>query len=370
MISTLHALRRLAPALVALSAGVGTAGAQTATESPEQIRAIEAEVASMDAMRRFGVAQAAPKPEGAVRFATYNVMNLFDDQDDPALTGDQDDADMTKPLHERVAAARAIRAIDADVLCLQEIESLDALLWFRDQFLGGMGYEHVASVDAGDARGIEQAVLSRHPIARTQIWANAPLGGVHPEKYGNQENWLAGEPLKLRRSPLRVDVALPANKGSGEPRTVTLFVVHHKSGRHSGYWREAEAKWVVERVAEETAEHPDRPVLVLGDFNAEPRDGSVKTYLAAGFHDIFAKHPAGNSIISHESGRRIDLILANGPAMAQLLADKAFVLGTAARPAGVDWRDLPTFPGLASDHYPVVVDLAPSGHPQTTPKAD
>jgi endonuclease/exonuclease/phosphatase family metal-dependent hydrolase len=322
-------------------------------EDDAAVKALEAEVASMDVMRRFGVPEAPAKADGAVRIATYNVANLFDDRDDPALAGDQDDADMTKPLHERVAVARAIRAIDADVLALQEVESLEALLWFRDRFLAGMGYEHVAALDAGDGRGIEQAVLSRRPITHTEVKPGLPLGGVHPEKYGTQENWHAGQPLLIRRSPLRADIELPGG-------TVTLFVVHHKSGRYSGYWREAESKAVLAMAEAVMEEYPERGVLILGDFNATPSDASVKTYLDAGFHDIFAERGSGDRFVTHESGRRIDLILANDAAVAQLDAEQAFVLGTAARPKEINWRDLPTFTGMASDHYPVVVDWVPA----------
>jgi endonuclease/exonuclease/phosphatase family metal-dependent hydrolase len=156
-----------------------------------------------------------------------------------------------------------------------------------------------------------------------------------------------------------VDVQIP---GSEEPWT--LFVVHHKSGRFSEYWREAEAKAVVGFVGEITKEHPDRPILVLGDFNAEPDAPSVGHYRSSGFDEIFANRPKTDAIITHESGRRIDLILANPAAKAQLLADKAFVLGTAARPAGISYRDLPTMPGIASDHYPVAVDTVPSAAPK------
>jgi endonuclease/exonuclease/phosphatase family metal-dependent hydrolase len=326
-------------------------------EAPaELLAALEKTVVEMDMLRRFGIAEAPAKAAGSVRIAAYNVLNLFDTHDDPALTGDQDDAGMTKPLHESVAVARAIRAIDADILCLQEVESLQALTEFRDTLLADMGYEHIVSLgEAGDDRGIENAVLSRFPIVHTQIWPGMELGGIHPDKYGTQENWFAGQPVAFRRSPLRVDVQIP---GSDEPWT--LFVVHHKSGRFSEYWREAEAKAVVGFMGEITREHPDRPILVLGDFNAEPDAPSVRQYVSSGLDDIFANRPKTDAIVTHESGRRIDLILANPAAKAQLLADKAFVLGTAARPAGVSFRDLPTMPGIASDHYPVVVDTAPS----------
>ena len=353
-------LRRALPGVALLAAIAAPALAQTVVAEPvtdEAIRIAEAEVASMDSLRRYGVGEAPAQPDGTLRVAVYNVMNLFTEDD----AGENAEP---KPLHELVAVARAIREVDADVLLLQEVGSPGSLEWFRDRFLAGMGYDHAAAPDAGDDRGIRQAVLSRHPIVHTEVWPRMELGGVHPDLYGSQPNWHAGEPILLRRSPLRADVAIPdPEAGEDATRIVTFFVVHHKSGRFSAYWREAEAKGVLGLVRAVTEAHPDRPVFVAGDFNAQTTDESVKTYLNAGFHDIFAKHPRTNAVVTHESGRRIDLILANGPAMSQMLSEQAFVLGTAARPEGINWRDLPTFPGLASDHYPVVVDKRLDGSP-------
>ncbi len=361
-------------ALAAISAFALTAHAQPAPGAAPSLEEahpeLMAEIEASQVMRRFGIESATAKPDGAVRIATYNILNLFDDVDDPALSGERhEDIDDTKALHERLAVAKAIRDLDADVLALQEIESLDALIWFKDEFLAGMGYDHVASIDAGDARGIEQAVLSRHPILHTENWPQKPLGGIHPDNYGPRaKNWYAGQPINFHRSPLRVDINLGADT---DPQPLTLFVVHHKSGRYSGYWREAEARGAVELLARLAQDHPDRPVIVLGDFNALPTDTSVKTYLDAGLDDIFANRKQTSEIVTHESGRRIDLILANKPAMAHLLANQAFVLGTPARPQGINWRDLPTFPGLASDHYPVAVDMKhPTDSLQDDPRAN
>ena len=63
--------------------------------------------------------------------------------------------------------------VDADVLCLQEVESRAALESFRDTWLRDLGYAHVASLDAGDERGIEQSVLSRHEIASAEKLSNS-----------------------------------------------------------------------------------------------------------------------------------------------------------------------------------------------------
>ncbi|MBO6513406.1 MAG: endonuclease/exonuclease/phosphatase family protein [Phycisphaerales bacterium] len=308
-------------------------------------------------MRKFGLKDAPDTAGGAFRLTTYNIENLFDAHDDPALTGRDDDADDTKPEHELIATAMAIRAVNADVLCFQEIESEQALLGYRDTYLSDMGYDHVVSIDAGNSRGIENAVLSRFPITNAQNWPNKKLGGVHPEKYGNSKNWYAGEPIAFRRSPLMVDLQIPGADGE-EDWTLTLFVLHHKSGFHNHYWREAEARGTLKLIQSVIETNPERAIVLLGDYNALPEDDSVQIYLDAGFVDIFADRKESPEITTHESGRRIDLILANEHALGRMDTQNAFVYGTTARPEGTSYRDLETFEGYAADHYPVSVDLS------------
>jgi endonuclease/exonuclease/phosphatase family metal-dependent hydrolase len=301
---------------------------------------------------RFGSKTVKPRSEGAIRVASYNIENLFDDKDDPALSGSNDDKDETKPLSQLEGAAAAIKALDADVIALQEIESLEALTWFRDGWLKDLGYTYIASVDAGDARGIEQAVLSRFPIQNVQNWPSAKLEGVHPEKAPDGE---PGTQMVLHRSPLKVDVVLGDN---AKAQTVTLFVVHHKSGFKSAYWREAEAVKVLELIKAQEKATPDRPIAVLGDFNSMPDQPSIQTYLTGGLVDTLADRKEGDpTSITHESGRVIDLILCNQVFAQHIVPGSAFVMGVPARPEGVDWRTTPPPVGYASDHYPVVVDL-------------
>ncbi|MCA9304654.1 MAG: endonuclease/exonuclease/phosphatase family protein [Phycisphaerales bacterium] len=355
-------LALFAATALACAAQPATLNDERAAEQPAETAAdiLPQIVEARKSMRRYGVAQASPKPAGAVRLVTYNIENLFDDVDDPTLSGKDEDIDDLKPFHQRAAVAEAIHTIDPDILCMQEVESLEALEWFRDEFLSDMGYKYIVSLDAGNSRGIENAVLSRYPLSEGTVWVGAALGGVHPALYGDKPNYEAGKPLVFRRSPLLVDVTLPSVEGRDD-WTLSLFVEHHKSGRYNSYWREAEARKIVSLAKEVTDAHPGRAVVVLGDFNAQSADESVQIYLENGFHDLFAdREDEGPAIMTHESNRRIDLMLANDAAMAHLLVDQAFVFGTAARPAEIDWRDLDTFMGYASDHYPVVVDVVPS----------
>ncbi|MBL8964954.1 MAG: endonuclease/exonuclease/phosphatase family protein [Phycisphaeraceae bacterium] len=349
---------------------------------------------------RFGRREVLPRTPGTVRLVSYNVENLFDDVDDPALSGAHEDKNMTKPQAHLRALADTLRRLDADVVALQEIESLEALLWFRDRWIPDLGYDHVASIDAGDERGIEQSVLSRYPITRAVNWPRQPLAGVHPD---SAPDATPGEPMVLHRSPLAVDVVITGSVGDAAkndakndanidtkhalsdgdanhevPRvTLTLFVVHHKSGARSAYWREAEAAKVVELYKAEVSANPDRPIAILGDFNAMPGQPAYQAYITGGLIDLFSDRVESDPAwVTHESGRVIDTIMGNSILMGSVVTESRFIMGVPARPAGADWRTTPPPEGYASDHYPVVVDLrfpeltpTPIGRPGTDPRS-
>lgn len=322
---------------------------------------------------RLGTQTVPEKSPGDIRLATYNILNLFDDLDDPTLSGkfddwyDQDRVIRAKPESERRAVADNIRRLDADVICFEEIESYEALVEFRDAYLADMGYEHVISIDVGQERGIENAVMSRYPLRDAKVWPGLELGGIHPEMYGNQKNWYAGEPITFRRSPLRVTVEVPAEGGaSGAPYELTLFVVHHKSGYHNGYWREREAAKIVEFIRQMEREQPGVNIAVLGDFNAQHDAPELRAYLDAGMIDLFGddKSYPVEPRLTHESDRRIDFILMNPDLAQEADTTKRLVLGTPVRAKGADYRSVAAPDGYASDHMPVSVDISTQDEPE------
>jgi endonuclease/exonuclease/phosphatase family metal-dependent hydrolase len=321
---------------------------------------------------RFGLTEPKPRTPGTIRVATFNIENLFDDKDDPKLTGSGDDKDMLKPKADRAAAALAIRRINADVLALQEVESLEALLWFRDEFLKDMGYEHVASIDAGDGRGIEQSVLSRFPLSNTKVYSGMKLGGRQPDRWGNEPNANAGKPFEFTRDPLSVTVTVPSSQvgellskaGTTKPRVedykITLLVVHSKSGRDFEDQREAEAKGLVNITQQIERDTPGANVLILGDFNATQNRVSLRTLADNGLQTVFEnRDPRDPKTMTHTTGRCIDHIYFNANAKPEMVLSSTFVLGLPARPANADFRTTPAPAGYASDHYPVVVDVTP-----------
>lgn len=349
----------IALALISLSAAAGTLVLAQGATNPAAPKAPERPSV-------IGVAQPTPRTPGAFRLATYNVENLFDNKDDPSLKGDEEDLDDTKPDEQLRALANTIRTIDADVIGLQEIESYDALIAFRERYLKGQGYDYVTSIDVGAERGIEQAVMSRFPIVDAQVWPVIALGGEHPPMYGDKPNKLAGQPLECRRSPLRVTIEVHApkadapNDAASAPYRFTLFVIHQKAGRENDYWREAESKKFIEMIRTFEAANPAANVALIGDFNNTPDSASVRTYLDAGLADIIDSRPTGEpSFITHASGRTIDLILVNRALAPEVQKATAFVLSTPQLDPKADWRTAPKPEGYASDHLPVVVDVMP-----------
>lgn len=313
---------------------------------------------------RHGVKDAPAKQDGHIRLATYNIHELYDEHDDPELSGRQDDLARTMPEARRLATADAISRIDADILALQEVESLRALLWYRDGWLSAMGYAHAASIDVGHPIGMEQAVLSRYPILETRTWEDRQIG-MHPELYRGRPNRDAGQPMFFRRSPLLVELDLDsAGPDAPEHRRLTLLVVHFKTGTGSEPWRAAEGAALAEIAKELLAERPERRLVILGDFAGEMAEGHPAPLLESGFHDIFTDASNGDDATATSIGGRRDcLILVGDNARAWVEGTPRFVLGTPAPPAGID-RDLGLrMPGLASEHYPVVVDLAPAKGP-------
>lgn len=311
---------------------------------------------------RIGQPQPKPKAEGAIRVIAYNVENLFDNKDDPTLSGDIDDLEDAKPEAHKKAVAAAVIKLDPDIITLQEVESYDALVEFRDQFLAGLGYNHAVSIDAGDERGIENSVLSRFPITDSKNWVAMKLEGEHPEKDGNRPNQWFGKPVTFHRSPLRVTVQVPAEKtATDKPYDLTLFVVHSKSGRNFDYWREAESKGTLQLIEEFTKDNPEANIAVLGDFNAQTQDNSIQVYLRHGFKDLFIDRPLDDArSLTHASERAIDLILYNKSLEHEVIRPSRFVLGTPQLQSNEDWRTAPKPEGYASDHCPIVVDITPS----------
>ncbi len=190
------------------------------------------------------------KPDGTLRVATYNVLNLFDEHDDPYRA---DEVMRPKPRQEMERVAARIRQLDADVIALQEVENKFYLRQFVLTFLPDMGYEDIVLIEANNHRGIDCAILSRYPVGpvTTHQFARCtgPDGKVYP----------------FQRDLLKARIMGP------EGFEFDMYCVHLKSkyggAEASEPLRQAEATYIRELADQVLKNDAQAPFLIAGDFN-------------------------------------------------------------------------------------------------------
>jgi predicted extracellular nuclease len=205
-----------------------------------------------------------------IRLATFNCENLF------ARFRFDKDVDPEKAVHdgwlankvyfyinnetEKELTAAAIKATKADVIALQEIESLQALKGVRNKYLKNQGYHYAFLIDGNDPRLIDIGILSRFPIEKIDTHIQEWDNGLHGPLFS--------------RDCLECDLVLR------EKKKLRLFINHFKSmynpkdkcnGRKATRDRRLhQARRVKEIVSEEFPNEEDdkqHPFAVLGDLN-------------------------------------------------------------------------------------------------------
>jgi endonuclease/exonuclease/phosphatase family metal-dependent hydrolase len=279
---------------------------------------------------------------GTFRVATYNVENYLDQP--------TESRSHLKSAEAKAKVCESIKAINPDVLALEEIGTTNALLELRASLKAeGHDFPFWNQVEGVDTN-IHVAVLSKFPIV------------AHP--HTNEMFLLDGRRLRVSRGFAEVEVQVTTNF------TVTLIAAHLKSRRPVPNADEAEerlgeAKVLRGIVDEHFKSNPGVNLIVLGDFNDVQNSDSTKEIIGRGKFKLADTRPAErngdsapnpnphfaprNVTWTHYYGvedtySRVDYILLS-PAMAQSwLRDGTYVL------AMPNW-------GIGSDHRPIVAEF-------------
>ena len=279
-----------------------------------------------------------PKPEvkkrtfdGTVTIAAYNTLNLFDEYDDPYTS---DEGTPAKPRAQLEKLAASIRALDADVLALEEVENRGYLERFVTAMLGDMGYENVVLFEGNDRRGIDCAVLSRLPVG--------PVTSHRHLRFNENAEDPAG-PMFFRRDLLQVQIQPP------KCAAFYVFVTHLKSKRDGGgsadSYRLGEARQARRIFDGLLSKDKDAMFVVCGDFNDTFESKAVKALRGEGamaLRDFMADVPKGAVSFNKDPQSIIDFIFAS-PAMAERYVAKSYRI--------VEPGSIAT---TGSDHNPVV----------------
>ncbi len=212
------------------------------------------------------------------------------------------------PWDERLAAIRAsVAALAADLVGLQEVivtpdgDRLDQ----AERIAQGHGYHAAFGASHTDGYSFGNAILSRWPILRSQVFALPVLGAAE------------------KRSLLFAEIEAPMGK-------LPVFVTHLSWKLDEGYIRELQVQAIVEHVTR-LAPASGLPPILMGDFNAEPDSDEMrflrglKSFGARSvyFADCFgilgegpgATYSKRNTFAApqREPERRIDYIYVRGP---------------------------------------------------------
>lgn len=294
----------------------------------------------------LGAASAHAAPPTTLRIATYNVANLFDRYDDP-YTDDLVPARGTAPKSSRAlyALARVIKAINADILLLQEVENRNFLAEFNAAYLDGLKYEYVVLIEANNShiggRGIDVALLSRVPVhsATTFQYQRFSLPN------GSQVSF-SRDFLYVRLRP----------QGFPELHVFNLHAPSRLGGNTAAARRLAEAQHAARILRELFPRNANVWIIIGGDFNDEPQSPSLLTFTripGLPLRRIPAYDLQGNTATWISPGSpwqpaTFDHLLLSPAAARYLVGTNAYI-----------WNDDPRLAAEASDHRPVYLDLRP-----------
>jgi len=195
--------------------------------------------------------------------------------------------------------ARVIQAVNADVLCLVEVEDRVTLERFNADLLKPLGipYPHNLLVDGNDERGIDIGLYSRFPIR-----------AVHPHMH---DRYTAANgrsfPVFSRDCP-EYEVVISGG------RSLWLLGNHFKSkGYGSPVDNDRKRRRQAERVRELLGRFDLKRdlVAVAGDFNDTPDSAPLKPLLqdTPGLHDVMRSPLYSGPQWTYSGGSRIDYLL-------------------------------------------------------------
>ena len=249
--------------------------------------------------------------DGQLTVATYNALNMFDDEDDP-YHGDE--GTPAKPRAELELLAKSLIELNADVVAFQEVENRFYLKRFIDVFLPDMGYDDIVLYEGNDGRGIDVCLVSRVPIGPVRSYRHLTFTG--PD----------GMERKFNRDLLAVTVEPPG----ADP--LEVWVVHLKSNSGGRQYAEpvrmAEAIQLRKLLDEEMGADPEARIVVVGDFNDTWESETVQTIVGDGSMALWSatSELAGDLPDTYNQGQfqsMIDFILCS-PAMAKAYVDGSF----------------------------------------------
>lgn len=267
-------------------------------------------VVSLSAQRvsnRMGIAAPAGfdyKP-ASVKILSWNVEHFVDGHDNPYISNSREDRPGQQMQGKEELLAKAIRKVDADVVVLQEFESVAYLSDIANRLFPEMGYRFFAHAESYSWY-MNVVVMSKVPLGTLYSYGSlyTPVPGVQNEE-GQEETQ-----INLNTRMWSLDI-LPNEKYS-----FTLTGVHLKAGRgeRNEQMRLGQINFLKGQFKRFLKENKRANLVMLGDFNCIPGSNEFQAVLTGKKGNAFLDPLADTNILTHPSRepvRRLDHILPN-----------------------------------------------------------
>jgi len=272
---------------------------------------------------------------GSFRVATYNLESYLDTATPTRAI---------KSAESKAKIRESIQAVGPDVLALEEVGTVSALLELRDSLKAdGCDFPYWQHLSCADTN-IHVALLSKFAF-------------IASRPHTNDNYLLDGRRFHVSRGFAEVDIKVGPNY------SFTLIAAHLKSKRAFGQADEAEmrfeeAKLLREKIDARLALDPNANLVVLGDFNDSKDSASIRAVIGRGKTKLVDTMPAERNgddrqapgarcvnwthyYAKEDSYQRIDFVMLSRGMARTWITNETYVL------------TLPNW-GIASDHRPLV----------------
>ncbi len=275
-----------------------------------------------------------------VRIATWNVENLVDGLDDPYVSAAWEDSGGRDREAKLQRIVEVLRALNADVVVMQEFEHSRFLRTLAAERFPELGYRYFAGTESSNWYQ-NVVVMSRLPLGTIRNYANVytPVPGIRDSAGRPEVQSLINNRMWILELFAR------------EQSTIHLAGLHLKAGRtpRDTAMRSGQVRFLQGELRDVSGS--GMGIVVAGDLNATPGSRELDELIAGAGVGVPLVDPlAGSGILTHPAQnptRQLDHILVDRRLAGRLIPNGVRVV----RPLSAELM------AVASDHLPVVATM-------------
>lgn len=269
----------------------------------------------------------------------YNVENFVDKKDNPYISNRMEDSAMYKNDDREALLAKAIQTANADVLMIEEFETIAYLREINQKY--SLGYSYFASSES--ATWYQNTML----ISKVPIGTFRTYGASYSPVVGEKDQ--QGAPAVQTNINSRIWIA---EVWPAAGQRVYFCGVHLKAGRNKSdtATRTGQIQLLKGEFERLVKEDKKACIIMAGDFNATPESAEFKLLQEGNKNTRLIDPLAGANVFSHPAGNprwRIDHIMFNKNAASKIVPNSTGPVYILSKP---EMEKL-------SDHLPVITKM-------------